>query len=119
MRPSQTFFVILTVFQSKFFVECFSQIFTLIARCERFFLVYYVPFVHSILFHNNMLMRENVNNEVNTDSSILRFVKLQKACGPDNANITFSFSGVCPCHLPKKTNTCYVSSIVYLLKLET
>ena len=27
-----------------------------------------------------MLMRENVNNEVRKDSSILRFVKLQEAC---------------------------------------
>ena len=34
-----------------------------------------------------MLMRENVNNEVRKDSSTLRFVILQEACGPDNAQL--------------------------------
>ena len=31
-----------------------------------------------------MLIRENVNNEASKDSSVLRFVELQEACGPDD-----------------------------------
>ena len=31
-----------------------------------------------------LIMRENVNDEASKDSSILRFVELQEACGPDN-----------------------------------
>ena len=65
-----------------------------------------------------MLMRENVNNEVRIDSSILRFVKLQEACGPDNANITFSFFWSMPMSFAKKKNTCYESSIAYLRSLK-
>ena len=67
-----------------------------------------------------MQMKENVNNEVRKDSSILRFVKLQEARGPDNANITFSFFWSMPMSLTKKKNkiTCYVSFIVYSLFLK-
>ena len=64
-----------------------------------------------------MLMRENVNNEVRKDSSILRFVILQEACGPDNAQLLhFLFLGYAHV-IDQKKNTCYVSSIIYSLGL--